>query len=107
MMTDRLSSNIHIVPTKTNIIVEYLAIIFFNNWYCKNGLPKKIISNCDKLFVEKFWTSLHKLTGVKIILSSAYHPKTDGSSECSNKTVNQCICYHVQCNQKGWVQALP
>ena len=106
-MTDRLGSDIRIVPTKTNITAEDLAIIFFNNWYCENSLPKEIISNRDKLFVSKFWTALHKLTSVKIKLSSAYHPETDGSSDRSNKTVNQCIWYHVRWNQKGWVRVLP
>ena len=106
-MTDHLGSDIHVIPTKTNITTEDLAIIFFNNWYCENGLSKEIISDHDKLFVSKFWTALHKLTGVKIKLSSTYHPETDGSSERSNKTVNQCICYHVQRNKKGWVRALP
>ena len=24
-----------------------------------------------------------------------------------NKTVNQCLCFHVECNQTGWVQVLP
>jgi Integrase zinc binding domain len=106
-MTDCLGSDIRIMPTKTNITAEDLAIIFFNNWYCENGLSKEIISDRDKLFVSKFWTALHKLTGVKIKLSSAYHPETDGLSERSNKTVNQCIRYHVRRNQKGWVRALP
>jgi hypothetical protein len=48
-----------------------------------------------------------KLTGVKLKMSSAYHPETDGSSECSNKTVIQCLRYHVERNQTGWVKALP
>jgi hypothetical protein len=83
------------------------VVLFFNHWYCENGLPKDIISDRDKLFILKFWCALHKLTGVKIKLSSAYHPETDSSSERSNKTINQCICYHVHRNQKGWVCALP
>jgi hypothetical protein len=44
-MTDRLGLDIRIVPTKTNITAEDLAVIFFNNWYCENGLPKEIISD--------------------------------------------------------------
>src|SRR6202021_1080017 len=68
--------------------------------------PKDIISDQDKLFVSKFWRALHELTGVKLKLSSTYHPETDGSSERSNKTINQCIRYHIQHNQKGWVRAL-
>ena len=106
-MTDCLGSDIRIVPTHTNINAEDLALLFFNHWYCENGLPKDIISDQDKLFVSKFWRALHKLTGVKLKLSSAYHPETDGSSERSNKTINQCIRYHVRRNQKGWVRTLP
>jgi len=106
-MTDRLGSDIRIIPTQSTITAEDLALLFFNNWYCENGLPLDIVSDRDKLFVSKFWRALHNLTGVKLKLSSAYHPETDGSSERSNKTINQCIRYHVRRNQKGWVRALP
>jgi hypothetical protein len=64
-------------------------------------------SDRDKLFISKFWKALHELTGVKLKLSTAYHPETDGSSERTNKTINQSIRYHVRRNQKGWVRALP
>jgi hypothetical protein len=40
-------------------------------------------------------------------MSTAYHPETDRSSEQSNKTINQCVHFHVQRNQQGWVKALP
>ena len=82
-------------------------MVFFNNWYCENGLPDDIVSDRDKLFVSRFWKALTKLSGVKMKMSTAYHPETDGSSERSNKTINQMLCYHVRRNQKGWVHALP
>jgi hypothetical protein len=106
-MTDRLNSDFRIIPTRIDISAEDLAVLFFNNWYCENGLPLEIISDRDKLFVSAFWRALHKLTGVKLKLSSAYHPQTDGASERSNKTINQALRYHVRRNQKGWVRALP
>ena len=106
-MTDRLGSDIRIIPTRIDITVEDLALLFFNHWYCENGLPKDIVSDCDKLFLSKFWAELHKLTGVKLKLSLSYHPEIDGASKRSNKTINQCIRYHVHRNQKGWVRALP
>ena len=40
-------------------------------------------------------------------MSMAYHPETDGSSECTNKTVSQSLHFHVDCQQKGWVHTLP
>lgn len=54
------------------------------------------MSDRDKFFVSQFWKALHKLTGVKLKLSTAYHPETDGSSEHANKTVNQALRYHVE-----------
>ena len=51
-MTDRLGSDIRIIPTRIDITAEDLALLFFNHWYCENSLPKDIISNRDKLFVS-------------------------------------------------------
>jgi hypothetical protein len=62
---------------------------------------------CDKLFVSELWDALHKLTGVKLKMSTAYHPETDGGSERTNKTLNQLVRYHVELTQKGWMAALP
>jgi hypothetical protein len=87
-LTDRLGSDVRLVPCTTSLTAEELAEI---HWYCENGLPTDIISDCDKLFVSHFWKSLHKLTGIKLKLSTSYHPETDGASERTNKTVNQCL----------------
>ena len=106
-MTDHLGADIRLVPCRNTITVSQFATLFFDHWYCENGLPLKIISNRDKLFMSCFWKALHTLTGVKVKMSSAYHPQTDGASEQTNKTVNQCIRFHVECNQKGWVKTLP
>lgn len=105
--TCRLGSDIRLVPSTTKLTAPELALLFFDNWYCENGLPLDIISDRDKLFMSIFWKTLHKLTGVKLKCSTAFHPQTDGASERTNKTVNQSLRYHVGRNQKGWVRALP
>ena len=106
-MTDSIGSDIQLIPTVTTLTVEQMALLFFNHWYCKNGLLMTIICDCDKLFILCFWKSLHKLIRVLIKMSSAYHPETDGSSERTNKTIDQSLWYFVQQNQKGWVKSLP
>ena len=106
-ITDRLNSDIRIIPTKSTITAEELATVFFDSWYCENGLPLDIISDRDKLFVSKFWRHLMLLTGVKLKHSSSFHPQSNGASERTNKTVNQCIRFHVERNQTGWAKALP
>jgi hypothetical protein len=102
-----LNSDVRIIPTRTDISAEDLAVVFFDQWYCENGLPLEIVSDRDKLFMSKFWQALHGLTGVKLKMSTAYHPQSDGASEWTNKTVNQCLRYHVERNQLGWKRALP
>jgi hypothetical protein len=106
-MTDTLGSDIRIIPTTTELNGKGAAELFFNHWFCENGLPDSLVCDRDKLFVGKFWRSLCKLSGIRLRMSTSYHPETDGSSERMNKTVNQMIRYHVQRNQKGWAKALP
>jgi hypothetical protein len=100
-MTNCLNSDIHLIPCHDNISAEQFANVFFDNWYCENGLLLEIVSDHNKLFLSKFWQTLNILTGVKLKMSSVYHPETDGASEHSNKTINQCLRYHVNHNQKG------
>ena len=54
-LTDRLGSDICLVPCTSNLMAEQLAVLFFNEWYCKNGLPVDITCDHDKLFVLAFW----------------------------------------------------
>lgn len=71
-----------------------------------HGLPSAIISDRDPVFVSKFWSELFNAMGVKIKLSTAYHPRTDGQTE----RVNQCIDMYLRCisghKPKQWAKWL-
>lgn len=95
-MTDQLGADIQIASCNTNMTAEEFASLFFNRWYCENGCPLELISDCNKIFISKFWRALMKLTGVRHKLSMVYHPKMDGASERTNKIVVQCIQFHVE-----------
>src|ERR1700678_35980 len=105
-MTDLLGAEVCLAPIHSSATAAEVAVVLFDEWYCENGLMRQIISDRDALFTCELWTALHKLTGVKLKMSTAYHPQTDGASECTNKTLNQAICYHVDNNQKGWSSKL-
>ena len=40
-------------------------------------------------------------------MSSAYHPETDGSTECANRTVTQMLRQCIGEKQSDWVAKLP
>lgn len=60
-VTDRLGADLRLIPTRTDVTAEAFAALFFDAWYCKNGLPTEIVSDRDTLFVSVFWTALHNL----------------------------------------------
>lgn len=95
-MMDRLGTDVQIVPCNTNMTAEKFAAIFFNQWFCENGCPLELITNCDKLFVSRFWKALMNLSGIKHKMSLAFHPQTNGSSERSNKMVIQALRFHIE-----------
>ncbi|KAJ3477289.1 hypothetical protein NLI96_g10568 [Meripilus lineatus] len=48
--TNCLGADIRLVPTRMDITPEDFAVIFFNNWYCENGLPLEIVLDRDHIF---------------------------------------------------------
>ena len=107
-MTDRLgAADLRLVPCRMDMSAQECARLFYDHWYCENGLPQDIVSDRDALFVSDFWRAFHQLTGVKLKMSTAFHPQTDGASERTNKTLNQLLRYVVDRQQRGWCKALP
>ena len=106
-VTCRLGADIRLIPCHTDTSVEDFVALFFEHWYCENGLPLDIVSDRDTRFISHFWKALHRLAGVDLCMSTSFHPETDGASEHTNKTVIQMLRYHVARNQTGWRRVLP
>jgi hypothetical protein len=81
VIIDRLTSMVHLVPSRTNYTAQEVAELVFAEVYKHHGLPKSIISDRDVLFTSTFWTHLNALMGIEQNMSSAYHPESDGVTE--------------------------
>jgi Integrase zinc binding domain len=58
VITDRLTKYGYFIPYKKSFSAEDLAYIFNKHIIGNYGIPKKIISDRDKLFTSRFWKSL-------------------------------------------------
>jgi hypothetical protein len=87
VVIDLLTGMVHLIPARINYTTRQMAELMFEHIYKLHGLPKSIVSDRDSLFTSVFWKQLHELIGVKLRMSSAYHPETDGRTERANHTV--------------------
>ena len=77
----RLTSQVHLVPVNMMTKTLELTYEFLNNIVHLHGLPTSIVLDRDTKFTSLFWLELHQLLSVKLKLSTAFHPQTDGQME--------------------------
>jgi hypothetical protein len=107
VVIDRLTSMVHLIPTNSSISASGVAALFLANVVKLHGLPDSIVSDRDPRFTSRFWREIHRLLDVQLLMSTAYHPETDGATERANRTVTQILRSLVSADQSNWVQKLP
>ena len=87
MVVDRLSKWIHAIPTVTSLDSTRVAQLFLEHVWRHHRLPEEVISDHGPAFVSNFSHNLTTLLGVKLTLSTSYHPQTDGQMEHVNQEI--------------------
>jgi transposase InsO family protein len=95
-----------VIPMNMELTALGTAKIYWDHVWSKHGLPQKVISDRGPQFTAQFMKDLHKLTGVVGNLSTAYHPQTDGQTECMNQEVEQYLRLFVNHRQLDWSEWL-
>ena len=103
----RLTSLVHLIPLRTTMTAAELAPIFMAEIIRLHGLPDTIVSNRDPKFTSQFWTETHRLLGVKLAKSIAFHPQTNGASERMIRKVSQILRTVIWPDQLDWPKHLP
>ena len=88
-----LSKYSHFILIKHPYTARNIAEIFVKEIVCLHGIPKSILSDCDPLFMIKFWQEIFHMQGTKLHMSSSYHPESDGQTE----VLNRCLETYLRC----------
>ena len=98
---------VHLVPVNTTTTASQLSVIYICKVVRLHRLPSLIISDQDPKFTSKWWRELHRLLGMKLLMSTSFHPQTDGATERANRSIVQMFRSLIKPDQKDWVQQCP
>lgn len=106
-MVDRLSKCSYSLPCYKTTIAKDIAKLYYRHIWRTHGAPETVVSDRGPQFISAFWDEFCRILGIKIKLSLAEHPQTDGQTEIMNQYLDQRLrpfCNHYQDN---WSDLLP
>jgi transposase InsO family protein len=89
---DSLTKCMHFIPMHTTINMEGTALLFLKEVWKHHRTPRVVVSDRGPQFVARFTHELYKLLGIKLALSTAYHPQTDSQTEHVNQVIEGYLC---------------
>ena len=102
----RLISMVHLIPVRTTITANGLSWKYLREIVRLHGLPESIVSDRDSKFTSRWWKELHRILGAKLLMSTSFHPQTDGQSERAIRNVGQILRTVVRPDQTDWVDKI-
>ena len=108
VVIDKFTKYGHFLALAHPFTALQVAQLYMDHIYKLHGLPESIISDRDKIFTSsRLWQELIKLSDTQLLMSSSYHPLTDGQTE----HLNQCLEDFLPCTfhscPKRWSKWLP
>ena len=106
-ITDTFSKASIFIPCNKTIDAEQTAKLYATYVLPHYGLPCRIISDHGPRFTSAFSRELCRTLGITQNISTAYHPQTDGQSECTNQQLEQYLRIFIDYHQQTWASLLP
>src|SRR5277367_5741646 len=89
ILVDRFRKRSFTIPYHKTIDAKEVARLYIHYIYCIFGPPDTVVSNRGPQFISAFWNEFTYILGIKLKLSTAYHPQTDGQTEIVNQYLDQ------------------
>jgi hypothetical protein len=102
-----LSKMVRIIPTHTSLDAKGLAQLFIREIFPHYGMPLEIVSDRGTQWNNEFFQALCDEIGIKLKMSTAYHPQTNGLVERTNEVIATALRHFVAADQRDWPQYLP
>ena len=74
VVIDRLSKQAFSIPCFKTTTAKDMARLYIQYIYRTRGAPESIVSDRGPQFVSTFWKEFCRILGIKLKLSTAFHP---------------------------------
>jgi cleavage and polyadenylation specificity factor subunit 1 len=103
-MIDRASRWVEVAPLASISAVD-CAWAFMHTWVACFGVPSQLTSDRGAQFTSALWDQLCKFLGIKHILTSAFHPASNGILERWHRSLKAAL--RAKAAGADWYQHLP
>jgi hypothetical protein len=98
----RLTKMAHYIPARADWNGTELAQAWIREIIRLHGVPERIISDRGPLMNATHWETFNHYLNARRVLTSAYHPETDGQTERQNQTLEQYLRIYCTLEQDDW-----
>jgi hypothetical protein len=99
---ERLTKVKHFHATHKSDGASELISSFIHTVVRPHGVPESIVSDRDPRFTAHYYAELTKLMGIKLNMSTARHPQSDGQTEREIRTLTTALRAYCNDNQDDW-----
>jgi transposase InsO family protein len=107
VIVDRSTKSAHFLPIRETYSSERLAELFVKDIVAKHGVPISIVSDRNTRFMSRFWKKFHEAMGMRLNISTTYHPQKNGQSERTVQTLEDMMRACVIDFGGSWDNHLP
>ena len=95
-----------LIPIMKTLMQEGAGQLLLDNLYKRFGLPDKMLLDRGPQFAAMAFRELLKLLGIKLNLTTAYHPQTDGATEQVNQEKEAYLLIYCLAHPTEWKNSL-
>jgi transposase InsO family protein len=106
MVDQGLSKGVILCPTTNMVTMDRIGDLLHEILYKRFELPDKMISDQGPQFAAKAFRAMLSRLGVNSVLSTAYHPQTDGTTERVNQEIEAYLAIYCHSHPETWEKNL-
>ncbi len=106
VIVDKLTKYGIFIPTTTSCTSASVAHMVLEHVIAHYGLFNQVASDRDRQWISSFWKELCTHLGIKSLLSTSYHPLTDGQTEILNQVLEMALRAYVGPDLTDWAKML-